>query len=197
VISHNVATVVLAAGAGRRLGVVAKALLRLPNGASHLETVCASAEEAGAGIGVVVVGEPHRAVTEAEARRLGWPCIVNPAPERGMATSVEVGFAYVRARFGSARAALLWPVDHARARVETVGQLVGLAAADRIAVPTFAGRGGHPTLFGRDTWPALARCAELEQGARTVLGEDPQRVIRIDVDDPGVVIDVDTPADCK
>jgi molybdenum cofactor cytidylyltransferase len=146
-------------------------------------------------LGVVVVGEPHRAVTEAEAQRLGWPCVTNPAPERGMATSVELGFAYVLERLAPASAALLWPVDHGAVRADTLGRLLGMAAADRIVVPVFGGRGGHPTLFGRDSWPALARCSALEQGARTVLRADPGRVIRIDVDDPGVVDDVDTPAD--
>jgi molybdenum cofactor cytidylyltransferase len=194
-ITQTVATVVLAAGAGRRLGVVAKALLRRADGIGYLETVCATAAAAGAGIGVVVVGEPHRAVTEEEAARLGWPCVLNPDPDRGMASSVEVGFAYLEARVASARAALLWPVDHPGVRLETVERLVAAADAERIVVPAFGGRGGHPSLFGRNLWPELARCSHLEQGARSILRASPTRVTRIDVDDPGVVDDVDTPAD--
>lgn len=194
-ISRTVATVVLAAGAGRRLGVVAKALLLRPDGKSYLETVCTTAASAGAGIGVVVVAEPHRAGTEAEAERIGWPCAVNPAPERGMASSVEVGFAFLGERIAPASAALLWPVDHAGVRSETVERLVACAAPGRIVVPVFDGRGGHPSLFGRDLWPQLARCSALPRGARTILQAESARVTRIDVDDPGVVDDVDTPAD--
>jgi CTP:molybdopterin cytidylyltransferase MocA len=191
----SVVTVVLAAGAGRRLGGVAKALLRRSAGATYLESVCAAARAAGAGDGVVVVADPHRADTEAEALRLGWRCALNPAPERGMASSVEVGFAHVRSRFAGAVAALLWPVDHARVRAETVQMLVARAGQGAIVVPRFRGRGGHPTLFGRETWPELEQCGALAQGARSVLRADPGRVVGIDVDDPGVVEDVDTLGD--
>lgn len=191
----DVATVILAAGAGRRLGVVAKALLRRDDGASYLETICATASTAGAGIGVVVVGEPHRAVTETEAARLGWPCVLNPDPDRGMASSVEVGFAELAARFAAARAALLWPVDHPGVRPETVERLLSMAEPGRIVIPAFGGRGGHPSIFGRRLWAELARCSRLEHGARSIVRAENAHVTRIDVDDPGVVDDVDTPAD--
>jgi molybdenum cofactor cytidylyltransferase len=148
---------------------------------------------------VVVVGPPHGAATEAEAWRLGLAAVVNPSPERGMSSSVAVGFGYAQTFFPGAIAALLWPVDHPSVAVATVAAIASRAAPGRVVVPRFGGaeraRGGHPTAFGRDLWPALARCHELADGARDVVRADPNRVVRVDVDDRGVIADIDTPAD--
>lgn len=195
----EVVLVVVAAGAGRRLGGAAKALLRDPaGGASFLARITATAARAGAGRALVVVGAPHGAAVADEARRLGALVADNPDPDRGMASSVAIGFEQAIERFGAACAALLWPVDHARVADETAARLVrdaAAGAADRILVPTWQGRGGHPTAFGRALWPELAACAGLPRGARSVLEQRADRVVRIAVEDPGVTADVDQPGD--
>ncbi len=188
-------TVVLAAGAGLRLGGVAKALLRGGDGASFLSIIAARAAQGGAPVAVVVVGEPHREATEREARRLGLCVAVNADPGRGMASSVATGFSLARAREWDAQVALLWPVDHARVAPATVDAVVRASDARRIVVPTFDQRGGHPTAFGRSTWAALAACDQAADGARSVLRAHAELVVRVPVDDPGVLADVDTPAD--
>jgi hypothetical protein len=50
-------------------------------------------------------------------------------------------------------------------------------------------------LVGRELWPELAGLTDLPGGARAVRDRTPARTVRIDVDDPGVVVDVDLPAD--
>jgi molybdenum cofactor cytidylyltransferase len=225
------AAVILAAGAGQRLGGVAKAMLRLDGGPTLLEAVITCAAAAGVSRCVVVVGPPHDVVTAAEARRLGAAVVHNPAPARGMASSVATGFGYLLASGSGGTAArttggtpkdtiagtvagmvadaiagtvagavgLLWPVDHARVQPATVAAVARACAPDGAAVPTFQGRGGHPAGFGRALWPALAACTDAPQGARSVLRElaerAPGRVLRIAVDDRGVVADVDRPED--
>jgi len=189
---NGVAAVILAAGAGRRMGGAAKALLRRRDGATYLEAVAALAAGAGATELVVVIGEPHQAASLAEARRLGLATVVNPDPGRGMASSVAVGFAHALDHFAAA-AALLWPVDHPDVTAATLAALA--AAPGAIAVPTCRGRGGHPTRFARPVWPELAACAGLADGARGVVRANPARVVRVEVDDAGVVADVDTPED--
>lgn len=185
--------VVLAAGRGARLGGVAKALLDA-GGESFLARVAGALAAAGAG-GLVVVGPPHGAAVRAEAARLGLAVVENPQPERGMASSVAVGFAALRGR--ADRAALLWPVDVARVAPATVSAVIAASAAEGIAVPTWQGRGGHPAAFGRALWDELAACDGLPEGARSVLHRDPARVVRVPVDDPGVIADVDLPADLE
>jgi CTP:molybdopterin cytidylyltransferase MocA len=191
----NAVAIILAAGEGRRLGGAAKALLARPDGRSFLATVVDSARAAGVGEVVVVVGPPYRDEVAGAARRLNIEVVDNPEPQRGMASSVALGFGFAREQFRGAEVALLWPVDHAGVRGETAAAV--LARDGDIVVPTYGGRGGHPTLFRASVWPQLAACGSAPDGARSVVRADPARVTRFEVDDPGVVADVDTPADLK
>lgn len=189
-----IGAVILAAGRGSRLGGVAKALIER-DGASFLEHIARRCQEAQVAPVVVVIGEPFAAEVGARAQELGLEVAVNPDPDRGMGSSVAAGFAHAIAEWGEATAALLWPVDHPRVAAETVAALCQRAGASVIAIPTFADRGGHPALVGRDVWPALRGCGELDGGARAVFGHNRDRVIRVAVDDPGVARDVDHPRD--
>jgi CTP:molybdopterin cytidylyltransferase MocA len=207
--------VILAAGAGRRVGGVAKALLRRADGTTLLEAVVTCARAAGVSRCIVVVGPPHDGVTAAEAARLGVAVAHNADTHLGMASSVATGFAHLLAGdpapAGDAPAddapaqaeqptiGLLWPVDHAHVQPATVRTIIHACTPDGAAVPTYQGRGGHPAGFGRMLWPALATCAGAPQGARSVLHElariAPDHVVRIEVDDAGVIADIDTPED--
>lgn len=180
--------VVLAAGQGRRLGGVAKALL--PAGdRSFLTRIVETASAAGIAAEqiVVVVGAPFGDAVAAEAARLGARVVVNPDPGRGMASSVAVGFAGL----SDGEVALLWPVDHPAVAAETVRAVLAGAAAADVVVPRHAGRGGHPAAVARPVWAALAGCAGAPDGARSVLHDPRWRRLDLPVDDPGVVRDVD------
>ena len=183
-----IGAVILAAGAGTRLGGVAKALL--PHaGQTYLAAIAAMARGVGLVDAVVVVGEPFAREVSAEARRLQLRVRVNPDPSRGMASSVALGFAAIAN--GPAAAAWLWPVDHPFIQAATLVQLRDALGEHAVVQPRFAGQGGHPPLVARRVWPALAACAGSR--ARDVLHA--AGMVAIDVDDPGVVRDVDVPAD--
>jgi molybdenum cofactor cytidylyltransferase len=68
--------------------------------------------------------------------------------------------------------------------------LASLAAGARIAVPSHAGRRGHPAGFARAAWPAL-RAAALDGGARGVLAEHPDWVSHVPAG-PDCLVDLDT-----
>ena len=185
-----IAAIILAAGRGARLGGVAKALL--PAGEeSFLAAIARIAAAAGVSRSLVVVGPPFAEAVSAEATRLGLEIAVNPDPDRGMGSSVAIGFAAAR----GAEVGLLWPVDVARVAVATVARVVADAGPERIVVPTWGGRGGHPAGFGRALFDELAGCADLPEGARSVVHRDPARVLHLPTGDPGVLADVDVPAD--
>ena len=63
---------------------------------------------------------------------------------------------------------------------------------DTIWRPCFRGQPGHPVLFGRDFWPALAGI-DGESGAASLIRQHASHYRTHDVDDAGVVFDVDTP----
>ncbi|MGN6107495.1 MAG: nucleotidyltransferase family protein [Kofleriaceae bacterium] len=184
--------VILAAGSGTRLGGVAKALL--PRGEqTYLERVVEAARAVGLVDGVVVIGPPYGDAVAGHARSLGMRVAVNADPSRGMASSIAIGFAAISE--GEAEAAWLWPVDHPDVSVETLQRLIEARGDHEVAVPRFEGRGGHPPLVERAVWPRLAGCAALAGGARAVIGA--ADAISVEVDDPGVVRDIDTPDDLK
>ncbi|MCB9565027.1 MAG: hypothetical protein H6708_31980 [Kofleriaceae bacterium] len=48
-------------------------------------------------------------------------------------------------------------------------------------------------MIARAVWPALVAAAAAAEGARSVLRDPRWRRVDVDVDDPGVIRDVDTP----
>lgn len=65
-----------------------------------------------------------------------------------------------------------------------------------IVAPVYKGQRGHPVVFGAVYLPAL-RALTGDRGARTILQEHAADLHLVEVDDPGVVIDLDTPADLE
>ncbi|HZQ60987.1 MAG TPA: nucleotidyltransferase family protein [Casimicrobiaceae bacterium] len=63
-----------------------------------------------------------------------------------------------------------------------------------VAAPFFNGRRGHPVGFGSALRDALLALGG-DQGARDIVQAHEAALMRIDVDDPGILRDVDTPAD--
>ncbi len=73
---------------------------------------------------------------------------------------------------------------------ETIGQVLRRLDDDAIVVPLYAGQYGHPVGFGRHHGLALAGLSG-ERGARRVLQSHPLE--ELEVDDAGILWDVDTP----
>jgi len=198
--------VILAAGAGMRLGGVAKALLAAGGGRTFLAKILATARAVGLDHAIVVVGPPFADQVSAHARELGAVIVVNDHPEQGMASSVALGFHAIAGTGPKVEgpgftpglgidAAWLWPVDHPDVREATLRALIaGLGEHDAVR-PVHQGRGGHPPLISRALWPQLGACADAPAGARSVLAE--ADVVDLDVDDEGCVRDVDTAADLE
>jgi molybdenum cofactor cytidylyltransferase len=70
------------------------------------------------------------------------------------------------------------------------------ATGPAIALPRHLGKRGHPVAFSRRVWEELLATPD-ELGARAVTRRVPGRVVEIDVDDPGVLLDIDTPSDLE
>jgi molybdenum cofactor cytidylyltransferase len=62
-----------------------------------------------------------------------------------------------------------------------------------LVVPYYRDQRGNPVGIGRDYFAEVARL-EGDQGARLLLQQHAAAVVRVDVEDPGIVRDVDTPA---
>jgi len=106
-----------------------------------------------------------------------------------------------RSLAAGARAARTWGyafvalADMPWVRPETLQRLrraLEAAAEDAIVVPVHQGRPGHPVGFAARYLDALAELGG-EAGARRVVEAAGERVLRIEVDDPGVLKDLDAP----
>lgn len=67
-------------------------------------------------------------------------------------------------------------------------------AAGAIAVPTYAGQRGNPVCFSRTFYPLMRRLGG-DRGARSIVDAHPDARVDVDSDDPGVLLDIDTPED--
>jgi molybdenum cofactor cytidylyltransferase len=182
-----VAAIILAAGASERMEQT-KALLPI-EGVPAIRFLIARIAEAGFAPIVTVTSTPVHG--KLAALHLSGQVVINDETEKGPLHSFRLG---LEALPGESIAALLTPVDHPLVRVDSLQKLRAAASASRVIVPRYQGRRGHPTLFGRDLWP-LIFSLPLEEGARGVLHRHPETVVELDVDDPGVIQNLNAPSD--
>ncbi len=119
----------------------------------------------------------------------GARLVTNPKPDRGMGTSLACGIAAA----GDADAWLVGLADMPWIRPSTVRSLVdALREGARLVAPSYRGRRGHPVGFGAPLRDPLLQLRG-DSGARVLLQEPGSRLKRIEVDDPGILLDVDAP----
>lgn len=195
----DAAAVILAAGAGSRFGG-GKVRASL-DGRPLLAHVVAAVREAGIGRVVVVLGRDAGAVLgavrEAEPAALERVVVaVNPAPERGLATSLQLGFGAASATPIPAAIFVLLG-DQPRVRAGVLRELFRAAGAAPVAAIAVVPRydedaAPNPVLLLPAGWSLVARLAG-DRGLGPLLAADPDRVVRVAV--AGANPDVDTPAD--
>jgi CTP:molybdopterin cytidylyltransferase MocA len=185
----SVEVIVLAAGAGTRLGLGPKAHVTLGD-VTFLSRIVQACREAGLGE-VDVVGSRLDPRIARACRDLATRLLVNTEPGRGMSSSVCLGLTAVHAR-GVRCPVLVFPVDLPLVQPPTLRALARAAIAHPAAWvrPVFRGEGGHPIALGADLVPEVLRA-----GSATPLRETLRSIgfVGLDVptEDPGVVQDVD------
>jgi molybdenum cofactor cytidylyltransferase len=182
--------IVLAAGASSRMGR-SKALLTI-DGRSFVRRVLETLRDGGIADAVVVL-RPHQREAETEVAATGAGRVaVNPRADDGQLSSLIVGLDAVDVP--GVESILVTLVDVPLIQPSTVRTLIARAAVSRAPVlrAVYRGRHGHPVIFRRSVFAAL-RAADPAVGAKAVIRA--VSVEDVEVDDPGVVRDVDTPAD--
>lgn len=184
-----IAGVLLAAGRATRFGG-AKLTARLPDDGEPVAVRACRSLLAVLPRTVAVV-RPGDAELAAALRATGALVIACPDADRGMGASLACGVAAAGRADGYvvALADMPWV-----APATTRAVAAALAAGAPVAAPWHAGRRGHPVGFGRACEAALLALGG-DEGARGVFAARERDAVRIDVDDPGCLADVDRPGD--
>lgn len=182
--------VLLAAGTGSRFdpaGLRNKLLAPLPDGtcvahaAAHRLLLVVPT--------VIAVVRPGAEALAHALNEAGCDVVFSADAERGMGATLAAGVSAA----ADAESWIVALADMPRISVSTIEAVArAIDAGESLVAPFFDGKRGHPVGFGaahRDALLAL----DGDTGARALLSAHP--VTRIDVNDPGILRDIDTPDD--
>ena len=162
-----------------------KALLDL-GGRAAIERVVAACQDSGVTNIVIVRAEDAAALPE----QVTADCTLTTVPAGGfMLDSVRAGLQEAAASAGL----LVFPVDYAMVGATTVAVVASeLAKGSKVVLPLFDGRPGHPIGLAHGTFPEIRSA---KKSLREVVVADRDRVQVVEVEDPWIRRDLDTPAD--
>jgi len=141
---------------------------------------------------IVVLGHQAAEVRD-RARRAGEATfVINPGYRQGQLSSLQCG---LRALPAEADAVLFTLVDLPAVEAATIARLAGQTpslAPPGLLIPRHQGRRGHPVGCSRELIAELLALPADSQ-AKVVVHRHLERACYVDVDDPGILRDVDDP----
>jgi CTP:molybdopterin cytidylyltransferase MocA len=180
----HVAGILLAAGAGSRLGQP-KALVDL-GGRPLVARGVALLRDGGTAPIVVVTGA-------AAVNLTGFITVHNPGWSAGMGSSLAAGLATVPDECDAAVVAL---VDQPLVGAAAVRRLIeAYQGGASVAVAAYGGQPRNPVLLARRHWPQVTALAAGDAGAREFLRAYPELVTLVECGDTGSPDDIDTSED--
>ena len=190
----TVGAVLLAAGAGSRLGGRPKALLELGGVPLIMRQLI---ELSGAGVDEVAVVLGHHAdAIEAAVRAFPITLARNPSPDDGQASSVRVGLRALSPKLDAVIVAL---ADQQLINAQDITALIGAfkkRGDAAMVVPRVGGEPGNPVIFEaalRDEWLA----GDVNAACRRWRESNPERVLWFDTDNSRYRTDIDTAEDLQ
>lgn len=195
----QVAALVLAAGSSRRFGSdkrlaavdgepmllvtvrnILQALAGFPG--SRLQVVLRARDP----LMAALLARDQVAARARRAHAAAWPVGMGASIAEGMTALLQDGF--------DPEVVAICLGDTPFIESRSVAQLLQAGRADAICVPVCHGQRGHPVVFGRDFFPELLALRG-PRGATKLLRTCADAVCEIAVDDPGITLDIDRPAD--
>ena len=186
------AAIILAAGEGRRMGGVAKSLLRI-NEELLITRLMAALHDAGVTEVLVVTGTHHDAIA-AVVEPIGARVVRNPRPEDGQQSSVRLG---LESAALSADAFLMVLCDQPLVNAADIQELLATFTAHPeydFCVPVVNGERGNPVVVSRC---AVEQILAMDRriACREFMRQNPQAVWRHVTENEHFVTDLDTLSD--
>jgi molybdenum cofactor cytidylyltransferase len=179
----SVAGLILAAGESRRMGFP-KALLAYHE-ETFLDTLIGRFATNCSPV-IVVLGADAERICRETNRPATY--VTNANYLAGMTTSLQCG---LRAVPDSAEGVLFTLVDHPSVSLSTLAALL-TSPRPFLRVPRFAGKRGHPIWFSRELIPEFLAIPH-GGAANAVVHRHSSATEFLDLDDPGIVADIDDP----
>ena len=189
----KLACLLTAAGSGSRFG---EDKLRLPVGGEPMGIHALNVlHQAPFDLRVLVTSEDKGYLMEAAWER-GFAVVINPAPERGISSSVRLGTAHIL-ETGAYDGILYAVADQPNLSADTVKRLAEAFANDSqyIWAPVADGRRGNPVIFPASLFAELLE-VEGDRGGRQVIAVHPELLRTIDVSSTELK-DIDTKEDMR
>lgn len=183
----NCAAIILAAGRSSRMGCC-KQLLPL-GGRPVIDHILNSVIDVGADKIIVVTGI-YAVEIKAAIKEPSVQVVENPDHDSDMAGSIRIA---LRAVPDDCQSILICLGDQPLITAECCRNLLQQhrSTPERIVIPTFQGRKGHPTLFPRRLLDSIMEGGTL----RDVINENQRLVTTVETAEKWVIMDMDTPED--
>lgn len=186
----RIAAIILAAGLSSRMGAF-KPLLPLGDG-TVIERIISIFREGGISDIIVVVGyRVDSIIPLLEKQGVRW--VINEHYDREMFSSVQVG---VKNLAGDCRAFFLSHADMPLLNSATLKQLIAAYGDGEMDVyhPCHGQRRGHPPLIAAALIPSILAFPG-PGGLGALLAQYRETSVDVDCDDPGILINLNTPED--
>ena len=191
--NHRVGAIVLAAGRSTRMGE-AKQLLRLGE-SSVLRKTLENVRAAGVDEVVLVLGYSAETIRQQLPISVidGLRIVVNKYYEQGMASSLREG---LFALDPQTDAALIVLADQPFVHPETLDQIIDRHrwSNAQIVIPFYKGFRGNPVLLDRSVFPEVM-ALDGDVGCRAIFGSHEEGIVKVEVEDIGILLDIDNKDD--
>ena len=188
---NKVGAVLLAAGQSRRMGLQNKMTVEI-EGKPMVKLAAQALIQSNADPIIVVLGHEPESVKQVLQ---GMPVtfVQNTDYADGLSTSLRTGLGALPSNSAGAIIAL---GDMPSVTAEDIDKLIAAfdpSSGQSICIPTHAGKRGNPVLWARRYFSDMVSISG-DVGARHLIGESADQVCEVPCANPGVLIDLDTPA---
>jgi molybdenum cofactor cytidylyltransferase len=189
----RVSAIILAAGSSTRMGET-KQLLPLGDSTVLAQTI-ANARDAEVHEIVLVLGSSAETIRrELPASLLeGLKVVINQEFAKGMASSLRAALSGLHPRSDGA---LIILGDQPFIRCQTLNQIIKAyrQSGARIVIPSYQGNRGNPVLLHRSVFSEVM-ALEGDIGCRAIFNNHLDGIVKVEVEDPGILVDIDDQED--
>lgn len=181
--------VILAAGSSKRMG---RQKLLLPLFGKPLVAHAIEAFKSSKVGEVILVAREGDGEILRLAKESGVKIVVNAHAEEGMSTSLALA---VKSARGDA--AVVGLGDQPLVLPSSIDAIIGaFVPPTRVVVPTYGGERGNPVLLSKALFGGVSELKG-DNGAKSIVKANEKFLREVEVDDIGIIMDVDTPDDLR